>query len=66
MVTGITLMYGPYDGYIANIETPLPFVLIIDGDVYYQDDENESLYKQVEKQRTIKASSLAQPVTTPE
>lgn len=65
MVTGIELMYGPHDGCIANIETPLPFVLIIDGEVYYQDDEKESLYKQVERQRTIKASSLAHPVPMP-
>lgn len=39
MFTGITLHEGPYDGIPMNIKTPLPGILLINGNIYFQKDE---------------------------
>ena len=71
MITGIELSCGPYDGKIANIKTPIPFVLVIEGYAYYRvgdaDKPNEEgnksisgspVYECVRDQRKLKASDV--------
>ncbi len=41
MVTGITLFEGPYDGIPMNLEVPIPTIILINGHIYYQKDEEK-------------------------
>lgn len=53
MITGIELSCGPFDGKIANIKTPLPFVLIINGAYAYYRIEETSTYECVHDQQLL-------------
>lgn len=61
MITGIELSCGYYDGKIANIKTPLPFVLIINGQAYYRIEET-TIYECVHNQRVLQPSELITPI----
>lgn len=60
MITGIELSCGRYDGVIVNIKTPLPFVLIVNGQAYYRIEET-AVYECVHSQRELQPSELITP-----